>query len=66
VRAVVNSNEPLWEEFADGEDSRELSKVLHRRNRDFAKRELRERETSPPNLEWFVHRLRMIRRFMND
>lgn len=27
---------------------------------------LRERETGPPNPEWFAHRLRMIRRLMND
>lgn len=66
MRVVVNSNEPLWEGFADGEDSRELSKVLHRRNHDFAAHQLLERETNPPNPEWFVHRLRMIRRFMND
>jgi len=45
---VVNSNEPLWEGFAGGQDSRELSKVLHRRNHDLAARQL-ERETSPPN-----------------
>ena len=35
-------------------------------NRDFAAGQLRERETGPPNPEWFAHRLRMIRRFMND
>jgi hypothetical protein len=66
VALFPSSNELLCEAFANGEDSSELSKVLHRRNHDFAARQPLERETSPPNPEWFVHRLRMIRRFMND
>ncbi len=55
--AVVISNEPLWEEFADGEDGRELSKGFHRRNRNFAPCQLREKETGQPNPEWFAYHL---------